>query len=142
MVRNVFWPGGKTEAFNELLEAISKGIELLSKDSLNADIVTAWVKYAKTTVELVDSAFVTSFSVDFASDLDCWWNQNISVPMAKYNHIFGSSYNPYLRNDYIGSTMSPWYQQLVSDNDNNEKWKTDLYLKLQKLLAIAKKLPK
>lgn len=47
----------KQKALKELLEVISKGIDLLEFESLDKDLYEAFEKYANSTVKMVDEAY-------------------------------------------------------------------------------------
>lgn len=118
MIRNMFLSASKTEAFRALIEAISSGVNLLNKDNLTESIVSAWENYAKSTVELVDSAFSTCYSIGFER------SYNISSFFMNQDPLF-----------------NPNYARTAFKANSSVVIKSRLYSKIQELISIAKNLP-
>lgn len=118
MIMNMFLSTSKTEAFRELMEAISSGVNLLYKDNLTESIVSAWEKYAKSTVDLVDSAFGTYCSGDFER------SYNLGSFMMNRDPLLGSN-----------------CARTAFEANSSAAIKSRLQSKIQKLISIAKKLP-
>lgn len=118
MIRNMFLSASKTEAFRELMEAISSGVNLLNKGNLTESIVSAWENYAKSTVELVDSAFSTYYSIGFER------SYNLDSFLMNQDPLF----NPNCARTAFKANSSAAIKLRVNS-------------KIQKLISIAKNLP-
>lgn len=118
MIRNMFLSTTKTDAFRELMEAISSGVNLLNKDNLTESIVSAWENYAKSTVDLVDSAFSTYYSGEFER------SYKLGSFMMNRDPLF-----------------SPNCVRIAFEANSSAAIKSRLHSKIQKLISIAKNLP-
>ena len=61
----MFFFDDSEKTLRELLEALSKGIDLLANDNLNADLYYAYEKYVISTIKLVDGAYWKNYAVRF-----------------------------------------------------------------------------
>lgn len=61
----MFFFDDSEKALRELLEVLSKGIDLLANDNLNANLYDAYEKYVISTVKLVDNAYWKNYTARF-----------------------------------------------------------------------------
>lgn len=118
MIGNVFGSKSKTSVFNELLEVINKGIDLLAKDSINKELLDAWRKYAFSTLDLVDSVFGIGYSTKFLFERPF---QSLSFSNCGFNYNFFSDF---------------------PTTAGRNPLKDNLREYLKKLIDLAKRLPK
>ena len=111
---------GKQKALKELLEVLSKGVDLLANENLDRDLFEAFEKYASSTIKMLGEAYdqgvVGSYIPhDYFNPIN-----NIYTPYSMpYNSAMG------VMHDYMNQNHSAEYRQ-------------KLKLLLQKLIYIAK----
>lgn len=144
MIRNIFTSDNKSNALDELLEVINKGIDLLGKENIDKELFNAWSRYAKSTIELIDTAYNTNFSIGLLYD-----EENLYNPF--YINSLGQSLNNSLKIDRITGIGSKYFPTTsnsamsgfdVFNNNVNNKMKNNLITILKNLVLIVKKLPK
>lgn len=135
MIRNFFGSDSKTSAMNELLEVIGKGIDVLGKDTINNNVLDAWKKYAISTLELVDSAYNTSYTISFAYEDDPF--NAYPIGARSYNSLTDLSLMQWQVNRFPNTSLSSGF-----DFSKDDKYKAALKKMLQKIIEIMKRLPK
>lgn len=124
----------KSKSVNALLEVISKGIDLLSRDEITKDILDSWIKYVVSTLELVDAVYNTNYAIEL-SDRNNYYNNILDT---------GWDFTPqntiYRGTNYFGNTigLNPFGSNSKTNINNKNKYV--LEEKLQKLINIIKKL--
>lgn len=61
----MFFFDDSEKTLRELLEVLSKGIDLVANDSISADLYYAYEKYVISTVKLVDKAYFKNYASRF-----------------------------------------------------------------------------
>lgn len=74
---NIF-SNDRQKSLKELLDVISKGIDLLATDTLNKDLYDAFEKYADSTIKMVDESYGRNYISYFS---------NLYVSHNYFNHI-------------------------------------------------------
>ena len=106
----------RRKALNELLEAISKGIELLSQDRLTKDLYTSYEKYISSTLELLKATNYGFYMSPNVVSALCQNSFNLGETCALYNSIH--------------------HEFLDTDND----YKNKLKLLLQNIISVLKEM--
>ena len=106
----------KQKALKELLEVLSKGINLLASANVDKDLYDAFEKYADSTIKMVNNAY---------GQQSIWSFQNNYMP---YDH-FSSFHNIY---NQCNTALT------VMDNNQSAEYREKLKHLLQKLISMAK----
>ena len=114
----------KQKALGELLDVINKGISLLANDYLDKNLCQAYEKYVFSTMQLVDAAFTTSYSLEF------------SISYSPFEHS-SPVYGNYKWLNDITSGHMPHSAQDVSQT-SAKNYKEKLQKLLQRLVDIVK----
>ena len=115
----------KQNALNELLDAINKGISLLADSRLEKDLYQAYERYVLSTMQLVDAAFLTSYSLGISINHPL--SDNLSTPF--YQNPNSGTYG------YMNHSAKALLQLL---DTSKERYKEDLQKLLQRLVDIVK----
>jgi len=115
---------GKQKALKELLEVLSKGVDLLANENLDKDLYEAFEKYASSTIKMLGEAYDQG-TVAYLQ------NSYISHDyFNSINNIYSSYSVPH------NSAMSVMHDYM---NQNRAvEYREKLKLLLQKLISIAK----
>lgn len=125
----------KQNALAELLDVINKGIDLLASNYLEQDLYNAYERYALSTLQLVDAAFLTTYSFDFSNNSSRF--SSLGYPNVANAPI---GLRDYLNPQYLHSARDIAQQFGLSDNNNNSNNISNLKLLLQRLVSIMKTL--
>lgn len=116
----------KQKALKELLEVLSKGIDLLANENLDNDLYDAFEKYADSTIKMVDEAYNGGYISYFSN------------PFVSHNH-----YNRVNPINYTCMTMphsaASLYASYLSGHNNSAEYRNKLKNLLQKLILLAQK---
>lgn len=115
---------GKQKALKELLEVLSKGVDLLANDNLDKDLYDAFEKYASSTIKMFGEAYDQGTMA---------YLQNSYIPHDYFNHI-NNIYTPYSMSYNSAMNFAHDYMNQNQSAEYREKLK---HL-LQKLISIAK----
>lgn len=118
----------KRTIISELLEAISKGIELLAAEHLDKNLYDSFERYVISTLKIADSTFATNYASYFSS--------NNSTSIWPTNYGFGSSFTPYFNMSYPNSAASVSRMQKMEQE--TKEYKIKLKYTLQQLVTIVK----
>lgn len=115
---------GKQKALKELLEVLSKGIDLLANNNLDKDLYEAFEKYASSTIKMFGEAYDQGTVA---------YLQNSYIPHDYFNSM-NNIYTPHSMsyNSAIGVMHDYMYQ------NQSVEYREKLKLLLQKLISIAK----
>lgn len=115
---------GKQKALKELLEVLSKGVDLLANNNLDKDLYEAFEKYASSTIKMFGEAYDQGTVA---------YLQNSYIPHDYFNSM-NNIYTPYSMsyNSAIGVMHDYMYQ------NQSVEYREKLKLLLQKLISIAK----
>lgn len=124
------------KTLHELLEVLSKGIDLLANDNLAANLYEAYEKYVIATIKLVDNSYCKNYTKrfeekDFFSSYHFTSALRYSPPRIdmSYKTSFGNSeYNQ-------GQYLNPFIQNYSSVN-----YKEKLKVLLQKIIIVVKEI--
>lgn len=118
----------KRKIISELLEVISKGIELLATEHLDKNLYDSFERYVISTLKIADSTFVTNYASYFSSSrgTSIWPN----------NYGFGTSPNPYMNMSYPNSAAS--FNRMQKMEQETKEYKIKLKYTLQQLVTIVK----
>ncbi len=118
----------KQKALGELLDVINKGISLLANDYLGKDLCQAYEKYVFSTMQLVDAAFTTNYSLEFSKNYS---------PFRQSSPVYGNDY--WLKS--ITSIHQPNSAKNITatfDVSSERRHKEELQKLLQRLVDITK----
>ncbi len=118
----------KQKALGELLDVINKGISLLASNYLSQDLCQAYERYVFSTMQLVDNAFTTSYSLEFSNNY------------LSFGHL-SSVYGNYNRLNAMTFGHMPHSAQGISqtlDVSDTRDHKEELQNLLQRLVDIVK----
>lgn len=115
---------GKQKALKELLEVLSKGVDLLANENLDKDLYEAFEKYASSTIKMLGEAYDQGTVA---------YLQNSYISHDYFNPI-NNIYTPY--SVPHNSAMSVMHDYM---NQNRAvEYREKLKFLLQKLISIAK----
>lgn len=114
------------KALKELLEVLSKGIDLLANENLDKDLYDAFEKYADSTIKMVDEAYNPNYLTYGIEGYD------YNIPLTSMDLI-----PPYI-SPYTSGLHSP--RSLWDLNPQNDKYRKKLKDLLQKLILLAQKI--
>lgn len=116
----------RQKSLKELLEVISKGIDLLATDNLNKDLYDAFEKYADSTIKMVNESYGQNYTSYFS---------NPFMP----NNYFNQP-NPI---NYTGMSIphsaASLYASLLSGHNNSAEYRNKLKNLLKQLILLAQK---
>lgn len=116
----------KQKALKELLEVLSKGIDLLANENLDKDLYEAFEKYANSTIKMVDEAYNGGY-------ISCFSHSYIP-------NIYFNQPNPI---NYIGMSMphsaASVHASLLSGHNNSAEYRNKLKSLLKQLILLAQK---
>ncbi len=113
------------KALKELLEVLSKGIDLLANENLDKDLYDAFKKYADSTIKMVDEAYNPNYLAYGIEGYD------YNIPLTPIDLI-----PPYISPYTSGLHPS---RSLWDLNPQNDKYRKKLKDLLQKLILLAQK---
>lgn len=125
---NDLFDNNKRKVISELLEVISKGVELLSTEHLDKNLYDSFERYVVSTLKIADSTFATNYASYFSSSsgASIWSN----------NYGFGTSFNPYLNMSYPNSAAS--LNRIQQMEQETKEYKIKLKYTMQQLITIVK----
>lgn len=116
----------RQKSLKELLEVISKGIDLLATDNLNKDLYDAFEKYADSTIKMVNESYGQNYTSYFS---------NPFMP----NNYFNQP-NPI---NYTGMSIphsaASVYASYLSGRNTSAEYREKLKNLLKKLILLAQK---
>lgn len=118
----------KQKALGELLDVINKGIGLLANEYLGKDLYQAYEKYVFSTMELVDAAFTTSYSLEFSNNYSPFGHSSSVYGNYKWLKAITSGGMPHCAQDF-SKTLG---------GSNARSHKEELQRLLQRLVDIVK----
>lgn len=144
MLRSVF-SNSKTKVMNELLEVISKGIDLLGQEKISDDLFEAWNKYMISTVQLVDTTYNTNYAMELSTDNPFrpsrYWGSMCPPDLNWQNWPYN---NHSLGSRYMSEIGIPGYTSALGasmfNSDNTNKNRSSVRIAIQVLLEIVKKI--
>ena len=125
---NDIFDNNKRKVISELLEVISKGVELIATEYLDKNLYDAFERYVISTLKVVDSTFATNYAASFSS------SNNTSVWSSDYE--FRTFSFPYSNIHYPNSVKSLNRMQEIGPRTN--EYKVKLQYTLQQLVSIVK----
>lgn len=113
----------RQKSLKELLEVISKGVDLLANENLNKDLYDAFEKYAYSTMKMVDEAYSPPY-----------WAYSEDLFLAHhFNHNpMNTTFNPHISMPH--SAMSAY-----NISRQSSEYRNKLKNLLQKLILLAQK---
>lgn len=124
---NDLFDNNKRKVISELLEVINKGIELLTTEYLDKNLYDSFEQYIISTLRIVDSTFMTNYTLYFSShNTSMWYN----------NYELNASVNPYLNMANINSAVS--LNRMQKMEQETKEYKIKLKYTLQQLVTIVK----
>ena len=121
----------KQKALKELLEVLSKGIDLLANENLDKDLYEAFEKYADSTTKMVNEAYNSNYLMYLAEE--CGYIPHNYLNPINMNNYLNPQINPldvYTRNTYV-SVMN-------AHNNISTEYREKLKNLLQRLISLAK----
>ena len=116
----------KRKVLFELLEVISKGVELIATEHLDKNLYDAFERYVVSTLKVVDSTFATNYASSFSSNSYALSN----------NYGIGTLFNPYSNMRYLNSASS--VARIRKKEQEVQEYKFKLKYTLQQLVSIIK----
>lgn len=123
----------KRKVISELLEVISKGLELLTTEHLDKNLYVSFERYISTTLKIVDGTFATNYESYFSSkDYISPWN----------NHYgYANLFNLYQNKSYLNTASDVHNMHKMHQKEQETKeYKIKLKYTLQQLVKIVKEL--
>lgn len=114
----------KQKALKELLEVLSKGVDLLANQNLDRDLYNAYEKYAESTIKLVNEAYNQNYISYFS---------NTCSPFNSLHHMYGLM-NPFISTPHSARDVMMNY----SIQQQSAEYREKLKVLLQKLISVAK----
>ena len=130
----MFFFDNSEKTLRELLEVLSKGIDLLANDNLDANLYDAYEKYVISTIKLVDNAYLKNYTSRFEQ------TNNIGrYPFVSYTPM-GIPHEPYqpLRGGTFLGNLG--YTQQFGINRPTVNYKEKLKNLLQKITTVVKEI--
>lgn len=120
----------KRKVISELLEVISKGLELLTTEHLDKNLYVSFERYISTTLKIVDGTFATNYESYFSSkDYISPWD----------NHYgYANPFNLYPNKSYPNSASA--LNRIHQMEQETKEYKIKLKYTLQQLVKIVKEL--
>jgi hypothetical protein len=125
----------KQTALLELMELLSKGIDLLANNTLDKDLYNAFERYVQSTIKLIDSAYMTTYESNFFPAVNPFQSHS--------SNVFGGYMSS---SSYPTNTMAPNCDDYSANPflnvgiSSNRDYKPDLKILLQRLISIVKAL--
>jgi hypothetical protein len=116
----------KSKVISELLDVISKGVELLATEYLDKGLYDSFERYATSTLKVVDVTFATNY-VSYISSSNSLWNHNCGM---------GGLFNSYSNMHYPNSAAS--INRMKQMEQETKEYKIKLKYILQQLVTIVK----
>lgn len=118
----------KRKIISELLEVISKGIELLATEHLDKNLYDSFERYVISTLKIADSTFATNYASYFST------NSSPSIWPTNYGLV--PSFTPYFNMSYPNSAAS--VNRMQEMEQETKEYKIKLKYTLQQLVTIVK----
>ncbi len=116
----------RQKSLKELLEVISKGVDLLANENLDKDLYEAFEKYADSTIKMVNEAYNGGYMSYFSN------------PFMPHNYF--NQPNPI---NYMGMSMphsaASLYASYLSEHNNSAEYRNKLKNLLKQLILLAQK---
>lgn len=132
----MFFFDDSEKTLRNLLEALSKGIDLLANDSVDANLYTAYEKYVISTIKLVDNAYLKNYTSRFEQKNPLEQYPFMAPPMPTYSRIY-DPHQPLQRHNLLGDLG---IQQQFGLNPQPIDYKEKVRALLQKITTVVKEL--
>ena len=123
MMNNLF-DNNKSKVMSELLDVISKGVELLTTEHLDKGLYDSFERYATSTLKVVDVTFATNYAAYISSNNTSLWKNSYGV-----GDLFGLCSN-------VHSAAS--INRMKQIEQETKEYKIKLKYILQQLIIIMK----
>lgn len=117
----------KSKVISELLDVISKGVELLATEYLEKGLYDSFERYVTSTLKVVDVTFATNYVSYISPNNTSLWNHNYGI---------GGLFNSYSNMHYPNSAAS--INRMKQMEQETKKYKIKLKYILQQLVIIVK----
>ena len=132
----MFFFDDSEKALSELLEVLSKGIDLLANDNLDANLYNAYKRYVIATIKLVDNSYYKNYTKRFEEkDLfeSYHFTSTLTYPQPQIDVSYKTSFGNFDYNQR--QHFNPFIQ-----NSSSVNYKEKLKTLLQKIITVVKEI--
>lgn len=136
----MFFFDDSAKTLRELLEVLSKGIDLLANDNLNAELYYAYEKYVIATIKLVDNAYWKNYAARF-EEKNPFDSYPFTSPSVYSQPRIDMPYQPVDQQTLLGNfAYSQQHLNPFIQNQPPVNYKEKLKVLLQKITTVVKEL--